>query len=362
MAMNLGMLSGDPRQALQQNMQTPQTQGERLGMMFGNTLKGALGRDTRTPEQQLAGQFQQALQALDPNDPNYEQKVVALIAKVDPLKAIEYKQQLNRLNTGSYSSSGKEEFKDADGNVYFGTRTFDNKTGSTGFTLVNAMTGEVTDPKTINGLQRAPQGMTQQDVINTAVDKLIAENNAQANIELLDSLAKKVENLDAETNTYAGIMSALKEGANTGALMEYLPTFRASTAKFEQMAAQLSLNQLSKNTFGSLSEKELDFVRIAALPKLNNQEMQKFIMMRQEADLKYRSEIMHAINWLKANPDKTRADLLIHMEERSKQAQKQGYAKYYTRRELEAMMQASGDDEATVRARLAVGENAGIKD
>lgn len=362
MAMNFGMLSGDPRQALQQNMQAPQNQGERLGMMFGNALQGAMGRDTRTPQQQLAGQFQQALQGLDPNDPNYKQKVMALIAKVDPLKAIEYQQQLERLNAGSYSASGKEEFKDADGNVYYGTRTFDNKTNQVGYTLVSAMTGQVVDPKTINGLQRAPQGMTQQDVITATVDKIRAESNAQANIELLDSLAKKVENLDAETQTYSGIMSALKEGANTGALMEYLPTFRASTAKFEQMAAQLSLNQLSKNTFGSLSEKELDFVRIAALPKLNNQEMQKFIMMRQEADLKYRSEIMYAINWLKANEDKTRADLLLHMEERSKKEQKQKYDKYYTRRELEAMMQTSGDDEATIRARLAIHENAGIKD
>lgn len=361
MAMNLGMLSGDPRQALQQNMQTPQTQGERLGMMFGNAMKGTLGRDTRSPQQMLAGQFQQALQGLDPNDPNYKQKVMALIAKVDPLKAIEYQQQIERLNAGSYSSSGKEEFKDADGNVYFGTRTFDNKTGQTGFTLVNAMTGQVTDPKTINGLQRAPQGMTMDDTITAAVNKLRAESNAQANIDLLENLATKVESMDAETQTYSGIMAALKDGANTGALMEYLPTFRASTAKFEQMAAQLSLNQLSKNTFGSLSEKELDFVRIAALPKLNNQEMQKFIMMRQEADLKYRSEIIHAINWLKANPEKTKADLLLHMEERSKKAQKQGYDQYYTRQQLEAAMKASGDDEATVRARLAI-NGIGIKD
>lgn len=67
MAMNFGMLSGDPRASLQESLAAPQSQGERLGMMFGNALQGAFGRDMRTPQQrQQAAASQIMAKAADP--------------------------------------------------------------------------------------------------------------------------------------------------------------------------------------------------------------------------------------------------------------------------------------------------------
>ena len=169
---------------------------------------------------------------------------------------------------------------------------------------------------------RSPKGLTAEDEANAAM--LISGAKKQGEYNVLedtgadieaDAAAKKIqaEELAKEKsgqmagaletiNGYAAQISTLKkagkairDGAETGWISQWLPTFTKATADLEMAARDMGIENINRATFGALSEKELELAmkvgldlsldedvllaqieeRVAAMEKLQ-QEMRKY--------------------------------------------------------------------------------------
>lgn len=78
-----------------------------------------------------------------------------------------------------------------------------------------------------------------------------------------------------------------KEGAQTGAIAERFPSWRASTIELLNLRNQLGIDVINSATFGALSEAELELALQTALPtKLNQGELLKWIQNKIDAQEK----------------------------------------------------------------------------
>ncbi|MCP4140743.1 MAG: hypothetical protein GY755_10715 [Chloroflexi bacterium] len=77
----------------------------------------------------------------------------------------------------------------------------------------------------------------------------------------LEGINQNIANLDE------GIRLLKEEGANTGVVDKYLPSFKKATIRLNNLQGQLGLDVLRNTTFGALSASELAFALDTAVPK-----------------------------------------------------------------------------------------------
>jgi hypothetical protein len=93
---------------------------------------------------------------------------------------------------------------------------------------------------------------------NTALGKAAAVK-ANKLFEAVDKISTNIQNLGSA-------VQALKSGAQTGPVAQFLPTIRSSTRELMNIQSRLGLDIVGAVTFGALSKGELDLALSTALP------------------------------------------------------------------------------------------------
>jgi len=76
---------------------------------------------------------------------------------------------------------------------------------------------------------------------------------------MVDKIRENIANLEQVT-------PLIGEGADTGPITQFFPSYKAATIKLEQLQKRLSLDVVGAVTFGALSKGELDLAKAVALP------------------------------------------------------------------------------------------------
>jgi hypothetical protein len=115
--------------------------------------------------------------------------------------------------------------------------------------------------------------------------------------ETIMSINENVLNLD---RAYAD----LEGGASTGFIEQYLPSFRESTVRFEQVQKELGLDIIGATTFGALSKGELDLALATGIPPaLEPEELMVWLQEKKAAQLKLKDYLMEQIDYLDQGGD-----------------------------------------------------------
>jgi hypothetical protein len=119
--------------------------------------------------------------------------------------------------------------------------------------------------------------------------KTEALKNAQARSEkAIDSIV----NIRSEIGNLDASIQAIDEGAESGRISNWLPSFRKSTIKLESAAKRLGLNVVTATTFGALSEGELKLAMDVAVPRdLQPQDLKDWLTTRRDARIKLSREL-----------------------------------------------------------------------
>lgn len=97
---------------------------------------------------------------------------------------------------------------------------------------------------------------------------------------LVDNIRSNIANLNE-------VVKLVGEGADTGPISQFFPSFRAASVKLDQLQNRLGLDVVGATTFGALSKGELDLAKDVALPKaLQGPELIKWVNVRVAAQTK----------------------------------------------------------------------------
>jgi hypothetical protein len=185
------------------------------------------------------------------------------------------------------------------------------------------------DPRAVgsgNITTATTEGLTDQVADSQATIKQrgkFAELTGASRAKAIDSGFNKIQNINSNIGNIDRAISAIDEGASTGAIeSRFFPTIRSATVKLEQIQKELGLDIIGAVSFGALSEGELQLALNTALPtNLEPKELKKFLEDKRQAQSKLRDYYKDQINFLDSGG--TLAGYL-RSKERDNQQQPQG--------------------------------------
>ena len=102
----------------------------------------------------------------------------------------------------------------------------------------------------------------------------------------------------------------LDEGADTGPISSYFPSFKRAAIELDQLQSVLGLDVIANTTFGALSKGELDLALSTAIPdKLNEKDLKAWMIERRDAQLKLKGYLEDAAVYL-SKPGNTQASFI----------------------------------------------------
>jgi hypothetical protein len=185
------------------------------------------------------------------------------------------------------------------------------------------------DPRAVgsgNITTATTEGLTDQVAESQATIKQrgkFAELTGESRAKAIDEGFSKIQNINSNIGNIDRAISAIDEGASTGAIeSRFFPTIRSATVKLEQIQKELGLDIIGAVSFGALSEGELQLALNTALPtNLEPKELKKFLEDKRQAQSKLRDYYKDQINFLDSGG--TLAGYL-RSKERGNQQQSQG--------------------------------------
>jgi len=173
--------------------------------------------------------------------------------------------------------------------------------------------------KVVNSIGEEVTGQARADAIRNAEELGIriqterAGGRAAATFAVEQSGEAFQNILDSRTNI-ANLREAkrliLEEGANTGFIVDNLPSWKASTVALDNVKNRLGLDVVGSVTFGALSASELDLALNTALPtNLNEADLVDWIDRKIVAQEKLQNYLYEQATFL-ADGDKTVGDWL----------------------------------------------------
>jgi hypothetical protein len=145
-----------------------------------------------------------------------------------------------------------------------------------------ALGAQVADQK---GAESASTEQGRQPVIVKTEALKNAQARSEKAIDSIVAIRSEVGNLDEA-------IQAIDQGAESGRISNWLPSFRKSTIKLESAAKRLGLNVVTATTFGALSEGELKLAMDVAVPRdLQPQDLKDWLTTRRDARIKLSREL-----------------------------------------------------------------------
>lgn len=120
----------------------------------------------------------------------------------------------------------------------------------------------------------------------------------------------RIEPIQTSIANYDEAITAINQGAETGAIDRFLPSIKESSVRLDNVVKRLGLDVVGSTTFGALSEKELDFAVDAAIPRnLQPQELKTWLEAKKISQQKVLERVQRAASFLSSG-DKTLKDWL----------------------------------------------------
>lgn len=129
------------------------------------------------------------------------------------------------------------------------------------------------------------------DAAGRTEDEIVSFATRQAALKLAQEKSgaafDKMETLQGNIRNYNSVIEAIDKGADTGAIMGRLPSFRAASIELDNLRKRLGLDVVGLTTFGQLSKGELDLALDVALPdKLDEAELRDWVVRKRDAQMK----------------------------------------------------------------------------
>jgi len=191
-------------------------------------------------------------------------------------------------NEANYQFGSQSTIKDSDGNIFTVTQRRDPNTGKA--ETVYAPVGDAPD-KPVGKIEVAgAYGLTSGETVGFKGDVAKEQNRQEQISKGAQNAFEKVNTINMGIDTIDTAIQALDDGANVGALADYLPSFKASTKAFENARNRMGLDVISSVTFGALSKSELDIAMATAIPKgLSPEGARTFLLKKKAAQEKLRN-------------------------------------------------------------------------
>lgn len=153
-------------------------------------------------------------------------------------------------------------------------------------------------------------GETRQETRTADIEKSTAIETTKSELSSVAAAKKlavtksgkafdKLANIDVAIANFDDAIKAIDEGAQTGAIVSFLPSFRKSSIELDNIQKALGLDVVSNTTFGALSESELAFALSKALPKnLQPQDLKVWLQSKKAVQQKLRDHISDAAQFL----------------------------------------------------------------
>ena len=135
------------------------------------------------------------------------------------------------------------------------------------------------------------------------IDQKIALQRAESDTKIitteLGEALEKINNIDSQSGSLYAALQALDNGAESGFIKQYLPSFKSATSSLREAAQRLGLDIVSATTFGALSKGELDLALSTALDiTLPEPELRVLINNKIKAIEKTKDELLKAVVYL----------------------------------------------------------------
>ena len=193
--------------------------------------------------------------------------------------------------------SGTVQVQDEEGTLFNSATSFDPQTGATTQVLTPLAGGTAQPVGTVQLVDTS--GLTPEERV---AQRGLEAGTARAAVAAIDASKAAFDSLggiETELATLDEAVALLDEGADTGPILNRLPTFRNAALQLENIQSRLGLNVIQNTTFGSLSEAELRFALDTALPTgLQPLQLKSWITRKQDAQRKLSEHIKQAATFL----------------------------------------------------------------
>jgi hypothetical protein len=160
------------------------------------------------------------------------------------------------------------------------------------------------DAKTPEEKARAKQRLDDFDLIlSKSFETIRGKASAQASgvqaVEASGSAFESLNKINLNMGNLDDAIAALRKGARTGAIDQYLPNIRASSVELRNIQNRLGLDVIGAVTFGALSKGELDLALETALPtSLDEPKLLAWLEKRKEGQRKLANYYSRAASYL----------------------------------------------------------------
>ena len=180
------------------------------------------------------------------------------------LNGVGYDENDKRLPEG-YSEKRKVTGQSS---IPFSPITEKDEYGNTVITSYNKGDNSLGIPRFIDGTPYSPEEAQARAnrTAQQAGDVEGAKGNAKSLVEQYGDAAAGLMANNAAIGQYKIAKEAIKNGAQTGPIADWLPTFRKESIKLQNARDSQALTQIAQYTFGSLSEAEGDWLKDTSIP------------------------------------------------------------------------------------------------
>ena len=131
-----------------------------------------------------------------------------------------------------------------------------------------------------------------QDVLDREMTAQLKQSDTEAGYAMAADYFGKYESIRSKLMEYDKAIDALKSGAGSGVIRDFLPAFTASTSSLRQAANNLGITVINSATFGALSEQELKLALSTEVDlSLSPEELTKQLVKKRQAQAKFAAEL-----------------------------------------------------------------------
>ncbi len=156
----------------------------------------------------------------------------------------------------------------------------------------------------------AGEEVTPEDVAKAAGTVAAGKKAGEAAIKRSEDAFGQIGKVRENIANFDEGIRLIDEGAETGAVTSFFPSFRAASVTLDNLQGRLGLDVIGNTTFGALSDSELKFALSVALPlKLDGPELKAWMQTKKLSQQKLVGYLTEVATFL-GTPGNTTADFI----------------------------------------------------
>ena len=191
--------------------------------------------------------------------------------------------------------------KDGEGNLFSTQVVFDPVSGSSGSQLVPVDPRGPQSP--VGGISPVnTSGLTMAEAIGMSMTKATDTSQVAIRQGIAQDAFVSIGKANAAIGNIDSAIKAIDDGANTGPVDNWFPSFKTATIELQNAGNRMGLDVIGAVTFGALSAGEMKLAMSTALPMdMQPKELKTWLGTRKRAQHKLRSEMIKAAQHFEAN-------------------------------------------------------------